>query len=115
MPHGVVILNEYTTQLSQSAYWLGIFFILIGFGTLITACITHKLSDFILSIVVGLILMNFGDLSYQLGKQDKIIYEVYFTENVNMVELLQDYKIIKIDGITAHITELNGVREYEVE
>ena len=59
--------------------------------------------------------MNFGDLSYQMGKQDKIIYEVYFTENVNMVELLQDYKIIKIDGITAHITELNEVREYEVE
>ena len=88
---------------------------LIGFGTLITACITHKISDFILSMVIGLVLMNVGDLSYQAGKQDKIIYEVYFTENVNMVELLQNYKIIKIDGITAHITELNGVREYEVE
>ena len=88
---------------------------LIGFGILITACITHKLSDFILSMVIGLILMNVGDLSYQAGKQDKIIYEVYFTENVNMIELLQNYRIIKINGITAHITELNGVREYEVE
>ncbi len=115
MPHGVVVLNEYTTQMSQAGYWLGIFLIVIGFGTLITACITHRISDFILSIVIGLILMNVGDLSYQAGKQDKIIYEVYFTENVNMLELLQNYRIIKIDGIIAHITELNNIKEYEVE
>ena len=115
MPHRIVVLNEYTTQMSQTGYWLGIFLIVIGFGTLITACITHKLSDFILSMVIGLILMNIGDLSYQTGKEDKIVYEVYFTENVNMVELLRDYKIIKINGITAHITELNGIREYEIE
>ena len=76
MPYGVIVLNEYTTQLSQSAYWLGIFFMLIGFGILITACITHKLSDFILSIVIGLVLMNIGDLSYQAGKQNKIIYQI---------------------------------------
>lgn len=115
MPNGIVVLNEFTLQNHEITYFVGIVLMVMGLISFAFGFFDNKNSTILLGSLVCVFCIVLGEFSMKQGIESLRGYEIYFTENVDMTDLLRNYKIIKIDGATAYIVEKREVREYEVE
>lgn len=115
MPNGIVVLNEFTLQNHEITYFIGIVLMAMGLISFTLGFFDNKNSTILLGALVCVFCIILGNFSMKQGIESLQGYQIYFTENVDMTDLLRNYKIIEIDGATAYIVEKREVREYEVE